>query len=219
MSPHRLTSWPLVLLAFSLGHTGAPAQAASWLDEPKPKSWNAPDLAIPAATNIPGNADPRCRQTARPPELSEDKALRDRGWDLVGGYQGGWRVLVIQGTSGYDGMCRPLQYQGFVFVHGRFAGTLSPRPMDSRSDGALERVFIQSASRLTAQYARYEASDPLCCPSRTTYIDFEIANDPPIVRPLSAVTSRVVATPTSPRASGVNRNSSPPAQPVTVIGD
>ncbi len=33
---------------------------------------------------------------------------------------------VVLGRSGVDGMCRPLGYQGFVFVGGRFAGTLAP---------------------------------------------------------------------------------------------
>ena len=61
--------------------------------------------------------------------------------------------------------------------------------MDSRTDGALGRVFLQSANRLTAEYARYAASDPLCCPTRTTSVIFDIANDAPVVRPVSASTS------------------------------
>jgi hypothetical protein len=52
-----------------------------------------------------------------------------------------------RGTAGYDGMCRPRQYQDFVFVGSVFAGTLSPQPMDSRTDGALGRVFHRSAER------------------------------------------------------------------------
>jgi hypothetical protein len=43
------------------------------------------------------------------------------------------------------------QYQDFLFVRGVFAGTLSPQPMDSRTDAALERVFLWSAARLTAE--------------------------------------------------------------------
>ena len=136
-----------------------------------------------------GKVDPRCRDLARPPQLEEDKRLRDQGWDLVGAYQGGWQILVIRGTASYDGMCRPRQYQDFVFVRGVFAGTLSPQAMDSRTDGALGRVSLQSDSRLTAEYARYAATDPLCCPSRTTSVVFDIANDPPVLRPVSASTS------------------------------
>src|SRR4030095_9207326 len=140
--------------------------------------------------SVQGAIDRRCRELARQPELEEDKRLRGQGWDLIGAYQGGWQVLVIRGTAGYDGMCRPLQYQDFVFVRGVFAGTLSPRAMDSRADGALSRVWVQDDRRLTAQYARYAVTDPLCCPSMTTSVVFDVANDPPALRPVSASTSK-----------------------------
>ena len=97
---------------------------------------------------------------------------------------------MVQGAAGYDGMCRPRQYQDFVFVRGIFAGTLSPHAMDSRTDGALTRVTVQSDTRLTAEYARYDATDPLCCPSRITSVVFDIANEAPLLRPLSASTSK-----------------------------
>jgi hypothetical protein len=83
---------------------------------------------------------------ARPPQTEEDKRLRDQGWDLVGAFQGGWDILVIRGTAGYDGMCRPRQFQDFVFVRGAFAGTLSPRVMDSRADGALARCRYRATA-------------------------------------------------------------------------
>jgi hypothetical protein len=149
-----------------------------------------PGLPVPAAPKLQGAADSRCREAARPPQLDEDKRVRERGWDLLGAFQGGWQVLVIRGTAGYDGMCRPREYQDFVFVRGVFAGTLSPRVMDSRTDGAVDRVFVQGASRLTAEYARYATKDALCCPSRRTSVSFDIANDPPVLRPVSAMTSK-----------------------------
>jgi hypothetical protein len=95
------------------------AKVASWLDEPTPAAWNTSGLRLPAAPQVRGG-DPRCRELVRPPQLEEDKRVLEQGWDLVGAFQGGWQVLVIRGTSGYDGMCRPLQYQGFVFVRGMF---------------------------------------------------------------------------------------------------
>jgi LppP/LprE lipoprotein len=164
-------------------------KVASWLDEPKPASWNTPGLSIPPAPPLQGSMDPRCRELARPPQSEEDKRVRDQGWDLIGAYQGGWQIVVIRGTAGYDGMCRPRQFQDFVFVRGVFAGTLSPQAMDSRTDGALGRVSLQDDSRLTAEYHRYAATDPMCCPSRTTAVVFEIAHEPPAVRPVSASTS------------------------------
>jgi hypothetical protein len=164
-------------------------QPSSWLDESKPVSWNKFGTPIPSAPRVPEGIDPRCRTTARPPELDADKRLRARGWDLIGAYQGGWQVLVIGATASYDGMCRPAQYQEFVFVRGVFAGTLSPKVMESRTDGALSRVYLQGDRRLTAEYLRYTASDPLCCASKTTSVEFEIVSNPPLVRPVSASTS------------------------------
>jgi heat shock protein HslJ len=175
------------------------------LDNPKPALWNTPGQPIPSAPKSQGTADARCRDASRPAQLPEDRQVRDRGWDLVGAYQGGWQIVVIGGGAGYDGMCRPRQYQEFVFVRGAFAGTLSPRPMESRTDGALSRVSLQSATRLTAEYARYAESDALCCPSRTTRVTFDVASDGPVVRPVSASTSNnsgtaSITSPASPLA-------------------
>ena len=168
---------------------GASGEIASWLDGPQPTSWNSAGLAVPAAPKLGESADPRCRALARPAELDEDKRLVERGWDLVGEFQGGWQIRVMLGTAGYDGMCRPRGYQGFVFVRGAFAGTLAPQPMDSRTDGALGQVHLEGTGRLRAEYRRYAPSDPLCCPSRTTSVVFAVANDPPVLRPVSASTS------------------------------
>jgi hypothetical protein len=192
MSPTlvRVTSLTITIVACHPATGLAQGQIASWLDEPKPASWNKAGVPIPSAPTVQGPVDSKCRELARPPQLEEDKRVRDQGWDLVGAFQGGWQTLVIRGTASYDGMCRPRQYQEFVFVRGVFAGTLSPNAMDSRTDGALERVFLQSNSRLSAEYARYAAKDSLCCPSRTTSIVFEIVSDPSVVRPVSASTSK-----------------------------
>ena len=170
----------------------AQKKAPSWLDAAKPPSWNEPGASIPAAPKV-EESDPRCKEQARPPQLDEDKRVRDQGWELVGAFQGGWQTLVIRATAGYDGMCRPRRYQDFVFVRGVFAGTLSPQPMESRTDGAISRVFLRSGGRLTAEYARYTAKDPLCCPSSSTSVEFEIASDPPVVRPVSTSRAKRLA--------------------------
>jgi heat shock protein HslJ len=169
----------------------AQGQAAAWLDSPKPANWNMPAQAVPAAPKLPGTVDARCRASARPVQLAEDKQVRGRGWDLVGAFHGGWQTVVIRATAGYDGMCRPRQYQDFVFVRGVFAGTLSPQPMDSRADGAIGQVWLQNGTQLTAEYARYAANDALCCPSRMTSVVFDIAGDKRVVRPVSASTSNI----------------------------
>jgi hypothetical protein len=179
----------LLTIAIALSHPGmvrSQAKLAAWLDEPTPASWNTPGLPIPDAPRTQESVDPRCRDLARPPELEADKRLQSRGWDLVGAYQGGWQTVVIRGTATYDGMCRPRQFQDFVFVRGVFAGTLSRQVMESRTDGALARVFLQSNRQLIAEYARYAPSDALCCPSGTTRVVFEITGDPPVLRPVSS---------------------------------
>jgi heat shock protein HslJ len=186
---------PLIaMLTYLPALARAQGQGAAWLDNPKPAAWNTPGQPIPSAPKIQDAVGARCRNAARPPQLPEDKQLRERGWDLVAAYQGGWQILVIRGTAGYDGMCRPKKYQDFVFVRGVFAGTLSPQPMDSRTDGALSQVSLQSATRLTVFYARYAAADPLCCPTRTTSVIFDVASGKPAVRPVSASTMNNAAT-------------------------
>lgn len=181
----------------------AGAQSASWLDASAPTGWNVANADVPAAPAMPAG-DARCRATARPAQVDADKRVQDRGWQLVGAFQGGWQVIVVRGAAGHDGMCRPLQYQDFVFVDGAFAGTLSPAPMDSRTDGALSGVSLSSGTRLTAEYTRYTSSDALCCPSRITRVVFEIPKSGP-VRPVSADTqSTTAASAASPGLAGTS---------------
>lgn len=145
-------------------------------------------MPIPSAPKGQKNPDPRCRESVREPASEADQQVRARGWDLVGPTSEGGQLRVIVGTSDYDGMCRPRQYQEFVFARGIFAGTLSPQPMDSRTDGALGRVTIQNDGTVQAEYMRYGAADPLCCPSRITTVVFEIEKEPPVLKPVSAST-------------------------------
>ena len=161
------------------------AQDETWLDGDL-ASWNTPGMAIPVATTIDGNPDPRCAERERPAEIEEDNALIAEGWRLFLPYQRGWGVTLVSGLAGYDGMCRPLGYQSFVFVDGVFAGTISPEPMDSRTTGATTDVNLWFADRLSAQYLRYAADDPLCCASGTDSVDYTIeeTQDGPVLNPV-----------------------------------
>ena len=58
--------------------------------------------------------------------------------------------------------------------------------MDSRTDGAVVRVTIDSDRKLQAEFLRYQAADPLCCASGRTTVVFGIEGDPPLVSALSA---------------------------------
>ncbi len=155
----------------------APSRAGgAWLEEPVTRAWNRPGASIPVAP--PGAAiEPRCSGQVRPATSPEDRAIAKAGWALFGPYVRFAGTSVVSGMSGADGMCRPLGYQMFVFVEGRFAGTLSPAPMDSRADGAADAPGLYAADRVTVTFRRYAPADPLCCPSGGVAATFRIARE------------------------------------------
>ena len=183
----------MVILVFVIVPASAHADGA-WLDEQPPRQWNTPGADVPEAPPFDpeGAVDPRCLEIGqRPPETDEDREVVRAGWRLVGSFQGGWGIRVITGASGFDGMCRPLGFQVFVFQHGLFAGTISPALMDSRSDGAVVRVSISGQHQLTAQFVRYAEQDALCCPSRSTFATYELdaTRAAPVLILLSTITN------------------------------
>jgi hypothetical protein len=131
--------------------------------------------------------NPSCTPTLRWAETPQDQALVDAGWSLQAPYQAGWGMTAVNGASSYDGMCRPLGYNGFVFVNGVFAGTISPDPMDARTTGAGTVTSMQNG-RVLARYVRYAPTDPLCCPSLPAVdVTFEVQSTPdgPVLVPVS----------------------------------
>jgi len=145
--------------------------AAGWLDA-APAPWNAAGAPIPAATNPNPGTLPRCADQERPAATPEETQVAAAGWKLERYWatdRAGDLVLVTA-TAGYDGMCRPWEFQGFAFAGGRLVGTLAPQPMRSREDGTLVGTPKLSPDGLSAQFTRYKPTDPLCCPSggRTT---------------------------------------------------
>ena len=160
LSACRGPSWPDVLAlggspwspcsppsSLRPSHATAGADGA-WLDQSPPTGWNVAGAAPipPAPPTTRSSPIPAARRMARPPETDADRQVAGAGWTVSGDYRAGWGVQVVRGLALYDGMCRPLQYQEFVFVDGRFAGTISPSPMDSRTDGAGETEAIRSGS-------------------------------------------------------------------------
>jgi hypothetical protein len=184
-----------------------PAGEASWLDRSPPANWNVRNGTFP--TPPPGGypADPRCLSTAKTPSGPEESAVAGAGWHLfdapaVGPASGG--LKVVSGTSGYDGVCRPMGYNQFVFVDGGFIGTISPTPMDSRTDGSGSVQGPVGPETLSAVFARYSATDPLCCPSRQTTVTYRVERSPTplLLVPTSATTGAPGATPTPPPGPG-----------------
>ncbi len=165
-----------VLIGLVLASSLPPVSAAadgSWLDQPL-TNWNSPGMELPAAPSGTPSPNPDCQNQGRPAETDEDMAVAAAGWTVYGSYTGGWGVLVVRGLSGWDGMCRPMGYQEFVFVDGAFAGTLAPAPMDSRTDGAGDLSGLQGPDLLSAAFQRYTSTDPACCPSSTKAVQYHV---------------------------------------------
>ena len=100
-------------------------------------------------------------------------------------------VEVVAGMRSADGMCRPVAYNLFVLVGGRFAGDVSPAPMTSRLDGSSGAVRLPLPN-ITAEFARYSSDDPLCCPSAHVTVRYRIdrTGGGPVLLPIDIRTTR-----------------------------
>jgi hypothetical protein len=162
-----LTAITLVAL-LGLLPAAAFAQQAAWLDA-APRNWNTAGAAVPAAPPPAVDAPAQCGKDERAAQGVEETQVAQAGWRLESFWpsQRASNVALVMALSGYDGMCRPLGFNGFVFADGHFAGTISPMNMNSRADGALRNVpTLAGDSSLEAFFTRYAPTDPLCCPSK-----------------------------------------------------
>jgi uncharacterized lipoprotein YbaY len=167
----------------------------SWLDRTL-VNWNrrmsrlpTPDRSLLAAEDR-----RRCRDLIREANTLAERALVRAGWTLYGPVQSSGSTQVVTALSGVDGQCRPLGFQAFVYWDGRYAGTLSPLAMNSRTDGALTNVQLASPTRISAEFVRYNDSDPLCCPTRVSEVTYEVSRDDmALVTPVNVDTRRVEA--------------------------
>jgi hypothetical protein len=163
----------------------------SWLDRPL-TNWNDPGrpmpVAMPTGETIIEMAK-RCDLAVRRRTLGE-RALADAGWlpylhvdrEIVDR-----DVEIVGGMTEADGMCRPSDFNVFVFVGGRLAGTLSPLAMTSRVDGAIGAVRLAADDTIAAEFVRFADSDPLCCPSGRVTVRYRIdrKGPQPVVVPVS----------------------------------
>jgi hypothetical protein len=174
---------------------GLPAAGAAqapgpgdWLEQATPSNWNQPAASVPAAPASTGDTDPRCGAQERSSESPVEDQVVAAGWRLFNAARVGWGLWIVDGLVGYDGMCRPIQFQTFVFADGQLAGTLSPTPMDSRTDGVGRVIDVRGPGNLSGQFVRYVATDPLCCPSSTFSVEYAVdrTGDAPVLVPLSS---------------------------------
>jgi hypothetical protein len=181
----------------------------SWLDRPL-VNWNRqgkdfPQLPSPSKTAGESASVSRCREQVRQPASAAERAVVQKGWTLYGQVYSHGTTTVFTAMSGVDGMCRPLGYQAFVYSEGRYAGTLSPVPMDSRTDSSLTNIRLIGATRIAAEFARYGKSDPLCCPSKKSTVNYNLRNDEiPDLTPVNVNT--VAMCQTNKPAEGSNNN-------------
>lgn len=161
----------------------APSQDGTWLDDET--NWNTPGAAIPTAPAQDGSNLENCEQTVRKASLFEDALVEAAGWTLTGPAQIYGDTTIITGMANADGMCRPFQYQVFVFTDGEFSGTLSPLVMDSRTDGSLVDYNVYREGMIDATFNRYSPEDALCCASRESRIFYEVEDtaEGPVLRP------------------------------------
>ena len=189
-----VASAALSLTVSAAGQTAA----ASWLDRPF-VNWNKGGDSVPAVPREPGGNElresviSRCRLTP-PRSTGAERAVDAAGWIPF------WNVdqqlvrediEIVGGMRGADGMCRPIAYNLFVFVGGRFAGILSPTHMTSQSDSSAGVVRMPLPA-ITAEFARYTSTDALCCPSSHVRVSYRIdrTSAGPVVAPAEIRTTR-----------------------------
>jgi hypothetical protein len=216
---------PTVGLLLALSISGpASAQTAAWLDAP-PRTWNQAAAPLPPAPQASAANTDRCTSQERAPVGAEESALAAAGWRLTTYWPAvrSGDVAVVAATAGYDGMCRPIGYQALVFAGGRYAGTLSPEPMASRTDGALTSApdgpaVTVAGDRIEARFVRYRPSDPLCCPTgghaRVSYALQRGAAGPVVAA--TAIQAEPAAAPAAP--SQLPRTGGPALVPLLALG-
>ncbi len=167
----------IVLATIVFSFTINAGAQSEWLDMNPLPSWNERSRAILQTKKITSDELKRCAVVVRKPSLPQDFLWTKMGWTLVNAAQIYGDTTVVSTAEGFDGMCRPLKFQTYVFVGKRLAGTLSPGQMDSRTDGALVNVQLTGEKNLTAEYVRYRGTDALCCPYKTEFVTFQIKPD------------------------------------------
>lgn len=164
----------LLTISLALLMAGAAFGQVAWLDRPLTRNWNTGNGVIPPAPRSGNPIEGICKTQVRTPESLADRAVTRAGWSLFGPAYVFGNVTVITGMASVDGMCRPNQYNGFVFVGTRFAGTISPTNSIAREDGSMGRITLMEPTEMMVEFSRYTSTDALCCPSQTSLVTYSI---------------------------------------------
>ncbi len=173
LSSSLIWSLSVLMAPSAIAQTGP---GGSWLDGTD--NWNMVDASIPEAPVYPeGSNLVNCDISKRIASLPEDVLIEAAGWSLTGSAQVHGSTTAIMAMADADGMCRPLDYQVFVFIDGEFSGTLSPTPMDSRTDGSMISFNLYRDGFIDALFNRYTPEDALCCASGQSRLFYEVERD------------------------------------------
>lgn len=170
----------------------------TWLDRPM-SNWNVSGRAMRRAA-IDGEtiADiaKRCALLPVKRNTLGERMVADAGWlpfHMFDRQIVQRDVEILGGLAGADGMCRPVDFNVFVFVGGQLAGTLSPTDMASRTDGSIAGgIRLADDDTIAAEFARYVETAPLCCPSGRVTVRYRIDRKatPPVVVPVGVQPTR-----------------------------
>lgn len=175
-----------VLAILLLGST----MSAAWLDQQPIPNWNQAGGSIPRAPRLGAAAKGSdCTPAHGLAESPEERLLEKAGWLLFGVPTRTSSISVLSASGEVDASCRPKSFQMFVFVAGRFAGTVSPGPMGTRADGSAGTVLIGPDKTIRVSFDRYAEGDPLCCPSRVTPVNYriELSDGSPVLTPADPI--------------------------------
>jgi LppP/LprE lipoprotein len=170
----------------------------TWLDRPM-SNWNAPGRAMPrAAINGETIAEiaKRCALLPVKRNTAGERIVADAGWlpfHMFDRQIVQRDVEILGGLAGADGMCRPVDFNVFVFVGGQLAGRLSPADMVSRTDASIAGgIRLADDDTIAAEFARYAEPDALCCPSGRVTVRYRIDRKatPPVVVPVGVQPTR-----------------------------
>lgn len=179
------------ILSFTLSFAvQALADSASWLDRPL-ANWNRLAATVPKAVSVDETREAllkRCDLTLRPATANQ-RNLTAAGWTPFVQFDKPIvqrDVEIVHGMSHADQNCRPDRFNAFVFVGGRFAGTLSPELMSVGHDGIAGAVRLVPPDIVTADFARYTSTDSECCPSSHVTVRYRIERNglQPLIVPL-----------------------------------
>ncbi|WP_224361965.1 LppP/LprE family lipoprotein [Hyalangium versicolor] len=149
-----------------------PTLQRSWLDSSSLR-WNV-GSNIPLTEPTQPLDRARCKAEILSANTDEERRVEGAGWMLVEPTRRAGALALVKGTQAFDGECRPTAFQVFVFSEGQFAGTVAPQPMERQADGELLQARVEDDGTVMADFARYRAKDPLCCPSRTATVSYRI---------------------------------------------